>query len=50
MKGWVGDGWTVQIMDTVDNIILLDRNGEKFMIAEGKTLDEALAELDKLAV
>lgn len=49
MKGWIGDGWTVSIEDTVDNIVLLDRNGEKFMIAEGKTLDEALEKLEKLA-
>ena len=49
MKGWVGEGWTVKIVDTVDNITLLDRNGEKFMIAEAKTLEEALSELNKLA-
>lgn len=49
MKGWIGDGWVVKIYDTVDKIVLLDRNGEKHMVAEGKALEEALAELNKLA-
>lgn len=49
MKDPAGDGWVVKIYDTVDKGVLLDRNGENFMFAEGKTIEEALSNLNTLA-
>lgn len=41
-------GWSAKIM--ADGYILLDSNGESFMIKEGSTVQQALEKLDRICV